>query len=80
MDVLTKVIPYIEILPRYRESIGARGSVIGWGTVVEVARSQVRFPMKSLNLPDLRNPSSHTMTPGLSQPLTEMTTTNLPGE
>jgi hypothetical protein len=35
---------------------GARGSVVGWGTMLKVGRSRVRFPMKSLdffNLPDL---------------------------
>jgi hypothetical protein len=29
--------------------MGARGSVIGWGTMLQAGRSRVRFPMKSLD-------------------------------
>jgi hypothetical protein len=28
---------------------GARGSVVGWGTMLQTARSRVRFPMSSLD-------------------------------
>jgi hypothetical protein len=57
---------------------GARGSVVGWGTVLQAGRSRVRFPMplKFFNWP---NPSSRTMALGPTQPLTEMSTRNLPG-
>jgi hypothetical protein len=47
--------------------------------MLEAGRSRVRFPMKSLEFFDLSNPSSRTMAMGLTQPLTEMSTKNLPG-
>jgi hypothetical protein len=57
---------------------GARGSVVGWGTMLQAGRSRVRVPMSldSFNVP---NPSSHIMAQGSTQHLTEMSTTNLPG-
>jgi hypothetical protein len=59
---------------------GARGSVVGWGTMLQAGRSWVLFPMKLLkfffNLP---NPSSHNMALESTQPLTEMSTRNIPG-
>jgi hypothetical protein len=62
--------------------LGAHGSVVGWGTMLQARRLWVRVPMRSLdfffffNLP---NPSSRTMALGLTQPLTEMSTRNIPG-
>jgi hypothetical protein len=58
--------------------MGARGSVAGWGTMLQAGRSPVRVldEVDFLNLP---NPSSRTMALGLTQPLTEMSTRNLPG-
>jgi hypothetical protein len=51
---------------------GARGNVVDWGTMIQARRSRVRFPMSSLNfLFDLSLWST--------QPLTEMSTRNLPG-
>jgi hypothetical protein len=49
----------------------ARRSVVGWGTMLQARRSQVRVPdeVDFFNLP---NPSSHTMALGLTQLLTEM--------
>jgi hypothetical protein len=48
--------------------------------MLQAGRSRVRVPMRSLifffNLP---NPSSRNMTLGSTQPLTEMSTRNLPG-
>jgi hypothetical protein len=41
--------------------------------------SRVRFAMRSLDIFDLFNPSSRTMALGSTQPLTEMSTRNLPG-
>jgi hypothetical protein len=38
-------------------TIGARGGAVGWGTVLQVARSRVWFPMVS----HWRNPSGRTM-------------------
>jgi hypothetical protein len=50
----------------------ARGSVVGWGTMLQAGRSRVRFPMRSLDC-------SRTMALGSTQPLKEMSTRNLPG-
>jgi hypothetical protein len=37
----------------------ARGSVVGWDTVLEAGRSRVRFPMRSLDFsPDLILPAA----------------------
>jgi hypothetical protein len=54
-----------------------RGSVVGWGTVLQTGRSRVCFPIWSLDFFNLSNPSSRTMTLGSTQPLTEMSTRNL---
>jgi hypothetical protein len=57
--------------------IGASGSVIGWGTMLQARRSRDRVPMRWIffNLP---NPSSRNMALGSTQPLTEICTRNLP--
>jgi hypothetical protein len=57
---------------------GARGNVAGWGTMLQAGRSRVWVPMRWIffNWP---NPSSRTMSQGSTQPLTEMSTRNLPG-
>jgi hypothetical protein len=57
---------------------GARGSVVGWGTMLQAGRSWVRVPMRSIffNWP---NRSSSTMALESTQPLTETSTRNLPG-
>jgi hypothetical protein len=57
---------------------GARGSVVGLGTILQAGRSPVRVPdeVDFFNLP---NPSSRIMTLGSIQPLTEMSIRNLPG-
>jgi hypothetical protein len=54
-----------------------RGDVVGWGTMLQVGRSRVRFLMVigSFNWP---NPSSRTVVLRSSQPLIEMSTKNLP--
>jgi hypothetical protein len=57
---------------------GARGSVVGWGTMLQTGRSQIRFPM-SLHVFNWPNLSSRIMANGSKQSLTEMNTTNLPG-
>jgi hypothetical protein len=58
--------------------MGARGSVVGWGTMLQGGRSPVRIPdyVDVFNLP---NHSSRTMALGSTQPITEMSTRNLPG-
>jgi hypothetical protein len=57
---------------------GARGSVVGWGTILQAGMSRDRIPMRWIyfNWP---NPSSRTMALGSTQPLTEMSVRNLPG-
>jgi hypothetical protein len=61
-------------------SLGARGSVVGWGTKLQDGRSPVRVP-DEMDFFNLFNPSSRTMALGSTQPLlvTEMSTRNLPG-
>jgi hypothetical protein len=60
------------------EGEGARGSRIVWGTMQQTGRSQVRFPM-TLAFFSLPIPLSSTMAQRSTQPLTEMSTRNLPG-
>jgi hypothetical protein len=47
--------------------------------MLEAGRLRILFPMRSLDFFNLPNPSSRTMSPGWTQPLTEMSTRNLPG-
>jgi hypothetical protein len=47
--------------------------------MLQAGRSRVRFPMRSLDLFNLPNPSSLTMTLGSTELLKEMSTRNLPG-
>jgi hypothetical protein len=58
--------------------IGARGSVVGWGTMLQVGSSPVRVPDEVDFLTDLIIPAA-LMALGSTQPLTEMSTRNLPG-
>jgi hypothetical protein len=57
--------------------LGARGSIVGSGTMLQAGRSPVRVPddVDFLNSP---NPSSRTLALGWTYPLTEMCTRNLP--
>jgi hypothetical protein len=56
----------------------SRGSVVSWGTILQVGRSRDWIPMDFFfNLPD---PYSRTMPPGSTHPLTEMSTRNIPGD
>jgi hypothetical protein len=55
---------------------GTRGGTVGWGTALQVGKSQVRFPMVSLDFYwHIR--SDRTMALELTQPLTEMSTRNV---
>jgi hypothetical protein len=47
--------------------------------VLQAERSRVISPMRSLDIFNLPNPSSRTMALGLTQPLTEISTWNVPG-
>jgi hypothetical protein len=58
---------------------GARGNVVGWGTMLQAGRSRFRFPMRSLLLFNWPNPSSRTMALASTQPVTEMSTRHLHG-
>jgi hypothetical protein len=52
-------------------TIGARGSVVGWGTVLQAAGS---IPVEVIEFFNLPNPFNDTMAPGFIQPLIEMST------
>jgi hypothetical protein len=57
-----------------KSSRGARGSVVGWGAMLQAERSRVQVPMRSLDFFNWPNPSNRTMALGSTQPLTEMST------
>jgi hypothetical protein len=57
--------------------MGARGSVVGWGTMLQAGRSPVQVP-DEVDVFNVPNPSSCIMTLGSTQPLTEMSTRNFP--
>jgi hypothetical protein len=40
---------YFLVFILLKEGVGARGSVVGRGTMLQVERSPVKFPMRSLN-------------------------------
>jgi hypothetical protein len=46
--------------------------------MLQHGRTRVRFPMRSLDFFNLPDPSSSSMALGSNQPLTEMSTRNLP--
>jgi hypothetical protein len=58
--------------------MGARGSVVGWGTILQAGISPVRFPdeVEFFNLP---NPFGRTVALVSTQPQKEMSTRNFPG-
>jgi hypothetical protein len=58
---------------------GAHNSAVGWGAMLQTGRSWVFIPEGVIGLFNLPNPSSRTMALGSTQPLTEMSTRNLPG-
>jgi hypothetical protein len=59
----------------------ARGSVFGWGAMLQAGRLRVRVPMRLLDFfsPSLPYPSRGTMAVGSTQPLTEKSTRTFPG-
>jgi hypothetical protein len=63
----------------YNMLFGTWGTILGWGTMLSARRSWVQIMMKSLDFFNVCNPSSRTMALGSTQPLTEMSTRNLPG-
>jgi hypothetical protein len=58
---------------------GVRGSVVRSGTMLLAKRSWVRFPMREIYFSDDLILSSALWALGSTQPLTEMSTRNLPG-
>jgi hypothetical protein len=66
------------ILYLYLNYLGARGSVVVWGTMLQAGRSPVRVPDK-VDFFKLPNHSSRTMALGSTQQLTKMSTRNLSG-
>jgi hypothetical protein len=54
------------------------GAGVAWLVEALCYKSRIRFPMRSLDFFNWPNPSSRTMTLGSTQPLTEMSTRNLP--
>jgi hypothetical protein len=71
--------PHSDSLQSSTQINGASGSVVGWGTMLQVGKSRFRFPMSSLDFLNLSAPSSLTTALESTQPLTEMSTRNLPG-
>jgi hypothetical protein len=55
--------------------LGAYGSVVGWGTIVQAGL----IPDEVIGFFNWPNPSSCTMALRSTQPLTEMSTRNFPG-
>jgi hypothetical protein len=70
---------YKVLFEKHCHVCGARGSVIGWYSILQAGRSQDLFQMRSLDFFSLPNSSSHTMALGSTQFLTEMSTRDLPG-
>jgi hypothetical protein len=58
--------------------MGARGSVVGSGTMLQAGRSPVRIP-DEVDFFSLPNHPIRTMGLGSTQPLTEMSIRNVPG-
>jgi hypothetical protein len=52
-----------------RYLFGARGTVVGWGTMLQARRSWVRFPDEVIAFFNWPNPSSRTMVLGSTHPL-----------
>jgi hypothetical protein len=58
--------------------VGARGSVVGWGIMLQEGKVGGSILDEVTGIFNLTNPSSRTMVLGSTQPLTEMNTRNLP--
>jgi hypothetical protein len=58
---------------------GARGSAVAWDTMLESGTLRVLFSVRPLDFSSWPNHSSRIVALGSTQPLTEMSTRNLPG-
>jgi hypothetical protein len=56
---------------------GGRGGAVGWGTALQTGRSRIRFPIMSVDFFTI-DFVGRTMALGSTQPLTEMSTRNIP--
>jgi hypothetical protein len=64
----------------YNKLMGrARGSIVGWDTMLLSRKVAGSIPVEVIGIFGWPNPSSRTVALGLTQPLTEMSTRNLPG-
>jgi hypothetical protein len=59
--------------------LGARGSVVGWGTMLQGYNAAGSNPEDFIGFFNWLNDSSRTMTMGSTQPLIDMSTRNFPG-
>jgi hypothetical protein len=65
----------------YPYELGTRGSIVGWGTMLQARRLRLQVPMTQIFFFfNLANSSSCTMALSSTWPLTEMSTRNLPEE
>jgi hypothetical protein len=67
---------YINITFKDACNIGARGSVVGWGTMLQAGS----IPYEVIAFFNWPNPSSRTTALGSTQPLVEMSARNLSGD
>jgi hypothetical protein len=82
--MISRLILFWEMIVTYSENrmyiLGARGRIVGWGTMLQAERSRFWVPIKSVPFLNVPNSSSRTLALGSTQPLTEMSTRNSPGE
>jgi hypothetical protein len=70
---------FLYLLKRLKSHLRARGSVVGWGTMLQAGRSRIRFPIRSLGFSFGRIIPAALWLWGSTPPLTEVSTRNLPG-
>jgi hypothetical protein len=58
--------------------VGVRGSAVGWNTLLKAWRSRVWFPVVFFEIFHWLNPSGRSVVLGCTQPVTEMSTRNIP--
>jgi hypothetical protein len=66
----------LDVSDLFRFLCGARGSVVGSGTILQTGRYPIQVP-EEVDIFNWPNPSSRAMGLGSTQPLTEMSTRNL---